>query len=112
VDVGTIPGHPFWDGIVELGRHWIPSLVADSAVPLCVHRLAGRRPLVPSPHASRLTHYISRFTFYVLLVWYVISAATIFPHNLAYFNELAGGPEGGYNWLVDSNLDWDRTSKS
>ena len=35
----------------------------------------------------------------------------IFPHNLAYFNELAGGPDGGYNWLVDSNLDWGQNLK-
>ena len=40
-----------------------------------------------------------------LLIWYAVGAATIFPHNLAYFNELAGGPDGGYQWLVDSNLD-------
>jgi hypothetical protein len=25
---------------------------------------------------------------------------------LAYFNELAGGPDNGYKYLVDSNLDW------
>ena len=29
-----------------------------------------------------------------------------FPHYLAYFNVLAGGSEGGYRYLVDSNLDW------
>ena len=28
------------------------------------------------------------------------------PHHLAYFNELAGGPSGGREHLVDSNLDW------
>jgi hypothetical protein len=47
----------------------------------------------------------------VLLVWYVVGTARIFPHDLAYFNELAGGPEGGYNWLVDSNLDWGQNLK-
>ena len=46
-----------------------------------------------------------------LLVWYVVGTARIFPHDLAYFNELAGGPEGGYNWLVDSNLDWGQNLK-
>ena len=30
----------------------------------------------------------------------------IWPHYLAYFNELAGGPRNGYRSLVDSNLDW------
>jgi hypothetical protein len=28
------------------------------------------------------------------------------PHHIAYFNELAGGPVGGRQHLVDSNLDW------
>lgn len=28
------------------------------------------------------------------------------PHQLAYFNELVGGPDRGYRYLLDSNLDW------
>lgn len=28
------------------------------------------------------------------------------PHHLAYFNEYAGGPNGGRNHLLDSNIDW------
>jgi len=35
-----------------------------------------------------------------------MGTALIYPHPLTYFNELAGGPDGGYRWLVDSNLDW------
>ncbi len=42
----------------------------------------------------------------VLLAWLVITAVAIFPHHLAYFNELVGGPSNGYRYLVDSNLDW------
>lgn len=34
------------------------------------------------------------------------SAYRIAPHYLAYFNPIAGGPNGGYRYLVDSNLDW------
>lgn len=30
----------------------------------------------------------------------------VYPHYLAFFNELAGGPAEGYRSLVDSNLDW------
>lgn len=40
------------------------------------------------------------------LVWLVISSLKVFPHYLAYFNELVGGPDGGYRVLIDSNLDW------
>jgi len=30
----------------------------------------------------------------------------IAPHYLSYFNRLAGGPENGYRYLGDSNIDW------
>ncbi|MGD9100027.1 MAG: glycosyltransferase family 39 protein [Anaerolineae bacterium] len=42
----------------------------------------------------------------VLAGWVVADAATIYPDYLAFFNALAGGPQGGYRVLVDSNLDW------
>lgn len=48
----------------------------------------------------------ARVVFYACLVWYSYAAAAIFPHQLAYFNEFIGGPKNGYNYLVDSNLDW------
>ncbi len=41
-----------------------------------------------------------------LALWYALSVASVHPHYLAYFNELAGGPPKGYRTLVDSNLDW------
>lgn len=41
-----------------------------------------------------------------LLVWNVGSALAIYPHPLAYFNELAGGPRNGYKYMLESNLDW------
>ncbi len=44
-------------------------------------------------------------------VWYIVSSASIFPHYLAYFNELVGGPNQGYKYLVDSNLDWGQDLK-
>jgi hypothetical protein len=42
----------------------------------------------------------------LLVFWLAIASAAIHPHYLAYFNEIAGGPEGGWRWLIDSNLDW------
>ncbi|KPJ59371.1 MAG: hypothetical protein AMJ46_11590 [Latescibacteria bacterium DG_63] len=47
----------------------------------------------------------------LLLVWYCLASVSVSPHHLAYFNELAGGPRGGVNWLVDSNLDWGQDLK-
>lgn len=35
----------------------------------------------------------------------------VFPHYLAYFNELAGGPLNGWRSLVDSNIDWGQDLK-
>ncbi len=52
-----------------------------------------------------------RAAFLGLCLWYMVSAVRIFPHDLAYFNELVGGPENGYRYLVDSNLDWGQDLK-
>lgn len=41
-----------------------------------------------------------------LVAWLVVGTLAIAPHYLASFNALAGGPDGGYRFLVDSNLDW------
>ncbi len=41
-----------------------------------------------------------------LLAWHVGESLRVAPHYLAYFNELAGGPAGGSEHLVDSSLDW------
>ena len=41
-----------------------------------------------------------------LLAWHVAESAMVYPHYLAYFNEIAGGPSHGYRHLVDSSLDW------
>ena len=46
-----------------------------------------------------------------LIGWYVGASCCIHPHYLAYFNELAGGPDNGYKYLADSNLDWGQDLK-
>ncbi|MFL6546761.1 MAG: hypothetical protein ACJ8LM_16485, partial [Candidatus Udaeobacter sp.] len=40
------------------------------------------------------------------LSWSLASSIWIFPHSLSYFNELVGGPTGGPNHLIHSNIDW------
>ncbi|MBU4185021.1 MAG: glycosyltransferase family 39 protein [Proteobacteria bacterium] len=47
-----------------------------------------------------------KYAFTGLMLWYGYNAYSIYPHHLAFFNELAGGPKNGYKYLVDSNLDW------
>jgi hypothetical protein len=41
-----------------------------------------------------------------LLGWHVTESVRVAPHYLAYFNQLAGGPENGWRHLIDSSLDW------
>ena len=43
--------------------------------------------------------------------WLAWGVFAVHPHQLAFFNELAGGPAGGYRYLVDSNLDWGQALK-
>jgi hypothetical protein len=47
----------------------------------------------------------------ILGIWAAVSVGRVGPHQLAYFNELAGGPAQGYKILVDSNLDWGQDLK-
>ena len=47
----------------------------------------------------------------VPLVMTALSSLKVAPHQLAYFNEIVGGPEEGYRYLSDSNLDWGQDLK-
>ena len=47
----------------------------------------------------------------VLCGWYLFSSLKIYPHYLAYFNEIIGGPKNGYKYLVNSDLDWGQDLK-
>jgi len=46
-----------------------------------------------------------------LLIFYITSSLLIYPHYLAYFNEIAGGPDNGPKYLTDSNIDWGQDVK-
>jgi hypothetical protein len=41
-----------------------------------------------------------------LAIWYVGGTMAAYPHLLPYFNELAGGTNGGNRYLDDSNIEW------
>ena len=47
----------------------------------------------------------------VLLGFYIVSSLLAWPHYLSYFNEIAGGSEEGYKYVVDSNYDWGQDLK-
>ncbi len=42
----------------------------------------------------------------ILVAAQVVSCLSVAPNYLAYFNRFAGGPERGWHYLVDSNIDW------
>jgi hypothetical protein len=49
--------------------------------------------------------------FLVLILWQAISVLKIYPHFIAYANEIVGGPDKVYLYTVDSNLDWGQDLK-
>ncbi|MCP4537078.1 MAG: phospholipid carrier-dependent glycosyltransferase [Chloroflexi bacterium] len=53
-----------------------------------------------------------RWTGRVALAGCVGVTLALFPWYLAYFNSFAGGIDGGYRYLTDSNLDWGQTWKA
>ena len=66
-----------------------------------VHVLAARVATIPARPG-----WMSWTATALLLGLSTFSALRVAPYPIAYFNELAGGPEGGRHILSDSNLDW------
>jgi hypothetical protein len=63
-------------------------------------RLQFPAPFFPAPWALGF-----RFVVVASLLAAVASTVHAYPHQLAYFNELAGGPANGWRHLLDSNFD-------
>ncbi len=47
----------------------------------------------------------------VLLVWQIWAVVKIYPSFLSYYNELAGGPDRGLYYSVDTDLEWGQDVK-
>jgi len=47
----------------------------------------------------------------ILLFWQAVSVLKVYPHFLAYANEIVGGPDKLYLYTVNSNLDWGQDLK-
>ncbi|MBI2064932.1 MAG: glycosyltransferase family 39 protein [Candidatus Yanofskybacteria bacterium] len=58
---------------------------------------------------KNLTAYCLLLT--ALFTWYLYENISVYPYYLTYFNQIAGGPSGGYRYVVDSNLDWGQDLK-
>lgn len=46
-----------------------------------------------------------------LLLWQFLSAISVYPYFLPFYNGFAGGADNGYKYAVDSNLDWGQDLK-
>ncbi len=77
-------------------------------------------PLYPFIYVSLGSLAVSKFWAFkkiqaiiisMLVLYYLSSSILIYPHFLAYFNDISGGPENGPSYLVDSNIDWGQDVK-
>ncbi len=74
--------------------------------------LISRIIQVPAVSGQRRKVFSFQFlVFGFLCIWYLFSGLRIYPDYLAYFNELAGGPDNGWKYLADSNIDWGQDLK-
>jgi len=125
---------PFWQNTYQRVRDWIKTHFPEFAM-LCFIGVYWVVSLISSLNIG-VRHLLPVFPFTIILVsiatvnwlkppfltlkytflaglllWQAISIISIYPHFLAYFNELAGGPNSGYIYTVDSNLDWGQDLK-
>ncbi len=59
----------------------------------------------------RLKELTKKIIFIIFLLWYLFESIKMHPHYIAYFNQIAGGPDNGWKHLIDSNIDWGQDLK-
>ncbi len=94
--------------------YWITSL--RSPLNIGVRHLLPVFPFTMLLISRQINIALAKNRFWALLVlvlflWQAISVISIYPHFIAYFNELVGGPKGGIEYTVNSNLDWGQDLK-
>ncbi|MDP3764045.1 MAG: glycosyltransferase family 39 protein [bacterium] len=47
----------------------------------------------------------------IFAIWLGMETLSTYPYYLSYYNEFASGPDNGYKYAVDSNLDWGQDLK-
>jgi hypothetical protein len=92
---------------INLGyRHLLP-ILPFIAVFIAVTLAKGSRGILTSSLDSAVRNRGYFFILPGLLVgWLLLNSLFVYPHYLAFFNGLAGGPDNGWRTLVDSNIDW------
>lgn len=51
------------------------------------------------------------FSVFALVLFLIFEAASSYPYYMSYFNQIAGGPKNGFNYVTDSNADWGQDLK-
>ncbi|MDD5651976.1 MAG: glycosyltransferase family 39 protein [Candidatus Moranbacteria bacterium] len=46
-----------------------------------------------------------------LIIWILFEPIASYPYYMSYFNQFAGGPKNGYQYVTDSNADWGQDLK-
>lgn len=87
---------------LNIGHRHILPLYALACVPVG----AVLHPAFITTASGRI---LGRVGVALLLGAHLFSSCQVRPHSLTYFNFLAGGPDGGHRFLVDSSLDWGQT---
>jgi hypothetical protein len=65
-----------------------------------LHILASRLVIV------RIKDKIKWAVLAAIIIFYAGATLNVHPHYLSFFNSFTGGPKNGYNYLIDSNIDW------
>lgn len=101
----ALPGLAFFIALSIFGRFYIGFRYALPAFPFLIVFVAGNiSPHIENPFKEKKK--IVAIVILALLFWHLLSAVFIYPHYLAYFNELIGGPANGPKYLTDSSIDW------
>lgn len=123
---------PVWRQPLSRLKRWIGANFAEAAMlsfialywatSLASNLNIGVRHLLPvfpftmilvAREIGKLTEQSKRFLplILALLLWQAGTVIAVYPHFLASFNELVGGPSKGYTYTVNSNLDWGQDLK-
>jgi hypothetical protein len=121
--MGTIGSWLFWRRVRLVGLFLVVPMLFYFSVAVWSRMNIGLRHILPiypflfvliggtAAELWRSGTWIKRGGVALLGLWYLWSSISIYPHYLAFFNELAGGPKNGDKVLLDSNLDWGQDLK-
>lgn len=123
-----VPGHFItnnleeWVWLLWLAIYWAVSIRSTLNIgvrhllpvyPFAIMLVSGRLSVLLDwlrRHDRQRLKYVS-VAVSLLLGWYVFESVHVWPSYLSYFNQIAGGPSGGYRYVADSNLDWGQDVK-